>query len=812
MMEIKDLENDLEDGRCLLNLLEVISSKSIGLPSKNPKTKFQKVENLNKSLNFIAGEGVKLVGIGAEDIFDHKLKLILGMIWTLILRFHINMGEGSPKWELLQWVRQQVKPYAVDEPNNFTKDWMNGKVLFALVDSIEPGIISPKDLSSMTGNPGDDVEKAMQTAKDSYRIPRILDVTDMTESPDELAMMTYVSYFREYLGDEARRKREEQARLARTADAAHCFADGPGLEKAETHQPAEFCIHARNCFDAELDPKHGGDAFKVEIVRDGAEVKPTMKDNGDGNYPVTYVASIPGAYEVRITLEGGAIKGSPYKLTVYGPSAMNTKVSGPGVEGARVGTDAPILIEAFDQDGKRVTSGGDKFAVNVDGPQPLGSVPVKDNGDGTHSSGYKVDKPGRYNVAVSVRDEPVNGSPFSVLIENGNAGKSWADGPGLEGGKTDHDQKFTIHSVDADGNPAKSGGDPFVVKISGAADVEAKVADNGNGTYDVTYNPEEPGDYQVAVTLHDQPIKDAPFSVSIKTSPSAGNSWAEGDGLVKGQEDKPSEFKIHAVDKKGQALTAGGDGDEFTVKAKGPNGEVPVELKDNGDGTYDCSYTPNAPGEYEVNVNFGDKPIKDMPCKFSVKAAPCPPKSYAEGPGVVECVDNEAAVFTIYLLDKEGNRRVDGGDNVKVDVTGVPLQAEVKVTDNNDGTYSVEYLADEPGQVTVAVTCDGEHIKDSPFAVPCKEGTDASNCGFGQFTFTVQSADRRGKPKTFGGDKFAVSVKNKEDPDAEAEAEGVDNGDGTYTAKYSLSGQGTFFISVSLNGKQIKGSPFKQKL
>jgi len=78
------------------------------------------------------------------------------------------------------------------------------------------------------------------------------------------------------------------------------------------------------------------------------------------------------------------------------------------------------IIEAFDQHGKRVTTGGDKFAVNVDGPQPLGSVPVKDNGDGTHSSGYKVDKPGRYNVAVTVRDEPVKGSPFSVLVENGN--------------------------------------------------------------------------------------------------------------------------------------------------------------------------------------------------------------------------------------------------------------------------------------------------------------------------------------------------------------------------------------------------------
>ena len=68
--------------------------------------RIQKAENVNKALEFINSRGVKLTNIGPEgkqdhhvyimdcltfaiDIIDGSLKLILGMIWTLILRFTI---------------------------------------------------------------------------------------------------------------------------------------------------------------------------------------------------------------------------------------------------------------------------------------------------------------------------------------------------------------------------------------------------------------------------------------------------------------------------------------------------------------------------------------------------------------------------------------------------------------------------------------------------------------------------------------------------------------------------------------------------
>jgi hypothetical protein len=83
------LVEDLSDGVRLIQLMEIMGDTSLGRYNKAPRMRIQKAENVNKALEFINSRGVKLTNIGPEDIIDGSLKLILGMIWTLILRFTI---------------------------------------------------------------------------------------------------------------------------------------------------------------------------------------------------------------------------------------------------------------------------------------------------------------------------------------------------------------------------------------------------------------------------------------------------------------------------------------------------------------------------------------------------------------------------------------------------------------------------------------------------------------------------------------------------------------------------------------------------
>ena len=74
----------------LWNLIEIISGKPVKFESKKPKSKIQKVSNLGHVFKFLEGEKLKLVNIGPEDIYNANSKLILGFIWTLILRYQIQ--------------------------------------------------------------------------------------------------------------------------------------------------------------------------------------------------------------------------------------------------------------------------------------------------------------------------------------------------------------------------------------------------------------------------------------------------------------------------------------------------------------------------------------------------------------------------------------------------------------------------------------------------------------------------------------------------------------------------------------------------
>ena len=51
-MEINDIFKDLEDGKRLVKLLELISGEKLGKPNQG-RLKVQKIENINRALSFI---------------------------------------------------------------------------------------------------------------------------------------------------------------------------------------------------------------------------------------------------------------------------------------------------------------------------------------------------------------------------------------------------------------------------------------------------------------------------------------------------------------------------------------------------------------------------------------------------------------------------------------------------------------------------------------------------------------------------------------------------------------------------------------
>uniref|UniRef100_UPI00398EBB57 alpha-actinin-1-like isoform X4 n=1 Tax=Pristiophorus japonicus TaxID=55135 RepID=UPI00398EBB57 len=201
--QIEVIEEDFRDGLKLMLLLEVISGERLPKPERG-KMRVHKINNVNKALDFIATKGVKLVSIGAEEIVDGNVKMTLGMIWTIILRFaiqDISVEETSAKEGLLLWCQRKTAPYKNVNVQNFHISWKDGLAFNALIHRHRPDLIDYDKLRK--DDPLTNLNNAFEVAEKHLDIPKMLDAEDIvgTLRPDEKAIMTYVScYYHAFSG------------------------------------------------------------------------------------------------------------------------------------------------------------------------------------------------------------------------------------------------------------------------------------------------------------------------------------------------------------------------------------------------------------------------------------------------------------------------------------------------------------------------------------------------------------------------------------------------------------------------------------
>jgi len=288
-LNVNDLSTDLDTGLLLLNLLEQISGDQVATTyNKSPKMRVQKIENVNFSLQFLTKKGIKLVGIDGGNIVDGNLKLILGLIWIIILRFQIQVqGDNSARQELLDWVRSRIPEYNI---NNFASDWQNGRALCALAEAVQPGQMNlPGDFKKDAIS---NLQMALDKAHDNMKIPKLVDAEDVANSPDELAMMTYISYYRDYWTQI----------MDKLAWPEKCVF-------------SSFTCHVQAANKSGRAKNAGGDIFTGEVKGPRGVVMAEVLDNQNGTYSISYRLADPGTYTISVKIQNKDIKGSPFTQT-----------------------------------------------------------------------------------------------------------------------------------------------------------------------------------------------------------------------------------------------------------------------------------------------------------------------------------------------------------------------------------------------------------------------------------------------------------------------------------------------------------------
>eukprot|EP01124_Arcella_intermedia_P021149 TRINITY_DN2905_c1_g1_i1.p1 TRINITY_DN2905_c1_g1~~TRINITY_DN2905_c1_g1_i1.p1 ORF type:complete len:501 (+),score=122.27 TRINITY_DN2905_c1_g1_i1:97-1599(+) len=312
-IQIETLENDFQDGTKLIQLLEILTSKTIK-HNRSPRMKVQKYENLTLAFKFMT-EGCKitLVNLGPEDVYDSNLRLILGLIWALILHFKVkaNADDGGNK-DLLEWVRSKIPTYNI---KNFTTDWQSGKAICALADALLKD--GSGGLLNFSNNPISDCTRGVQYAEDSMLIPRVMDIDDIVNYPDQHSMMTYLTYFREY--DMAHAKKpEEKKKEDLNPDLNNCLVYGPGIENDNlSGKSTYFSIEVRNAENLKIPSSHHD--IKVRIIGPNDILNPRAINNEDGTSFIEYLPSDSGYYTVEVKLNNQHLSESPFTVNIQAP-------------------------------------------------------------------------------------------------------------------------------------------------------------------------------------------------------------------------------------------------------------------------------------------------------------------------------------------------------------------------------------------------------------------------------------------------------------------------------------------------------------
>lgn len=581
-------------------------------------------------------------------------------------------------------------------------------------------------------------------------------------------------------------------------NASKCIATGPGLAQAgvKAGEPAHFKVKTKDA---------GKGDIGVHVTGPLGDVPVKTSSSSSHENDFVYVPVETGFYEVEINFAGEPIPGSVFHVGVTDPSKVN--ISGPGMDGELLPANK-LLKYTVDAS----SAGPGVLACHVQSPvvnkeevdnddcNPF--ILKQDEEEEVYDVLYTPKDVGLHKMKVSFDDAPIPQTPIRLNVFD--ASKVIAKGPGLENGnKTGSLTHFTIDLKQAgEGN--------LHVDIAGPSEVTLALKDQANDMIYAEYTPDIPGYYAINIELQGVPIVGSPFEVNVKprTDPSAVRAYGMGLESTDITTGMMAEFTVD--------FTEGGEG-EVQVSIQGPGGGVEYKEETVSEGVTKYTYLtdPDESGYYNIDVCFNDQHVPNSPFQVPVKWKSDPSRVIADGTGLQGGITKEWAEFNLDL-------RKAGEGGVNVNIHG-PDKVEVAYENHEDGTMTVKYFPNDPGDYQVDIQFNGEHIPGSVFSPVFYPCTDATKCiAFGPGL--NKNGIRVGDPGDFvidtsKGGKGAVDVivngpiggvnNNRRGSTPAAKPIITNNQDGTYSVVYNPRKVGVYNISVVFGDEEIPDSPFR---
>lgn len=218
-----------------------------------------------------------------------------------------------------------------------------------------------------------------------------------------------------------------------------------------------------------------------------------------------------------------------------------------------------------------------------------------------------------------------------------------------------------------------------------------------------------------------------------------------------------------------------------------------ADVTENLDGTVSLKYDPKEEGLHEISLTSSGEHLQGSPYFVFVDSL-TGPNVTAYGPGLSHGIAGSPCNF---MIDTRGSKAYGG---LQVAVEGASRSA-ITCTDNKDGTISVTYLPETPGEYRISVRFSEVDIKGSPFVSKITgEGRKRMHISLGassEVSLKISEKDIRNLTATIvtpGGTEEACIIKKLPN--------------GTLGVSFTPRNSGQHFVNVKRANKHVAGSPF----
>ena len=718
--------------------------------------------------------------LGPEDIHGGNLKLILGLIWTLIRHYQIkSSGRGlSTKKAMMEWINTVIPEYGI---TNFNTNWNDGRAICATVDHIRPGAC-PNHLALDPNQGLENCRLGMDLAERMLDIPKIISPEDLNSADvDDLSVMTYLSYFCDPANQNLLQWIRKKIPDRNIKNLSTDWNDGINLGAL-----LEACFPGMCPEWKEMDP--------TQAIANLEKLTALIKEKLGINCPVgASELANPKVDEIVFATYLSKFKNAKLQVS---PEQFSLRV--PSLAKGSAIIRKPVNFE-IDTTGKKGDITKD-LRVMAHGPSADIGVNLTQKENGLDAS-FIPTEAGSYDIMATYQGENISGSPFSLPVADPSNCLIFGTVPSeLQVGKQ---EEVIVKTRGA-------GAGKLICTLDRSDESElphlsGEVTEQENDQCAVILEPKAIGEAEVELKWAGENIAQTPFKVSICDASKCSVSGLDGSETCVGE---PVKFKLKAK------KTEVGES-KPVIKPRGPTAKYEPEIKDSGDGSYKVSFTPWEVGPHKVDVMYGGEHVPKSPFSLNVTAAPDANTCSVTGKGLKKAVAGKPASFQI-ISPEEGLLKKKNSEGLSVKISSPEHIATQEIEDKGDGTYDVQYTAPEPGDYDIAVKFYDKHVPGSPFSLTVVPASDASKCHAYGPALQPTSLKIAGNPldiyvdtKEAGTGDLKAVVKA---PDNSRPRVFVANEKGVYSLKFDVQQPGNYYAHILWGGEHIPNSPFKIKV